>query len=234
MKRIVLTASLVAVITVVLVVVGVAVVDNYLNRIYDAKFVSADEEASINFEKVSKDEVEQIRGSMGFYPIDNETFYEKYIAGNPNYLYSAEVSREFFLSEKFNEKLYVFVNDNHYFFVKHGDLGVKVYDGMRSCWTEDYSFATHIPYVDDFSAKEETFVPWEDSVGLSSYEDLLVYYSRLSDEMYRVDEENKTLYLSVYNESLGWMESGVKLEVSDTGFKLTLMPEFRDMKVSRD
>ena len=81
MKRIVLTASLVAVITVVLVVVGVAVVDNYLNRIYDAKFVSADGEASINFEKVSKDEVEQIWGSMGFYPIDNETFYEKYIAG---------------------------------------------------------------------------------------------------------------------------------------------------------
>ena len=86
MKRIVLTASLVAVITVALVVAGVAVVDNYLNRIYDAKFVSADEEASINFEKVSKDEVEQIWGSMVFYPIENKTFYEKYSAGNPNYL----------------------------------------------------------------------------------------------------------------------------------------------------
>lgn len=231
MKRIVLTASLVAVITVVLVVVGVAVVDNYLNRIYDAKFVSADGETGINFEKVSKDEVEQIWGSMGFYPIDNETFYEKYIADNPKYLYSAEVSREFFLREKFNEKLYVFVNEKHYFFVKHGDLGVTVYDGMCFLSTENYSFNAHIPCVDDFSGKEETFVPWEDSVGLSSYEDLLVYYSRLSDEMYRVDEENKTLYLSVYNKYLGWMESGVKLEVSDTGFKITLMPEIRDMKV---
>lgn len=231
MKRLVFLSTLVIFLIVALVVASLIIVDDLVNRVYDAKFVSADGETSINFEKVSKDEVEQIRGSMGFYPIDNETFYEKYIAGNPNYLYSAEVSREFFLSEKFNEKLYVFMNNNHYFFVKHGDLGVSIYDGLCMFWNAYYSFASNIPYIGDFSAYEETFVPWEDSVGLSSYEDLLVYYSRLSDEMYRVDEENKTLYLSVYNESLGWMESGVKLEVSDTGFKITLMPEFRDMKV---
>ena len=234
MKKVILAPVLVMIIISALVVVGVDIVGNYVNQIYDVKFVSVDEEAYIKFEQVSANKVEQFLGSLSFLPIDNETFYEKYISKNPNYLYSTEVDLDFFLIERFNEKLYVFMSNKHYFFVKYGDLGVNIYDGMRSCWTEDYSFATHIPFVDDFSANEETFVPWEASVGLSSYEDVLLYYSRLPNTVYKVDEGNKTLYLSVYNESLGWMESGVKLEVSDVGFTFSLMPEFREMKVSRD
>lgn len=234
MKKVVLVPVLVVIIILALVVVGMNIVGDLVNIIYDVKFVSVDEEAYIIFDQVSDKKVEQIFGMLSFSPIDNESFYEKYINGNPNYLYSTDVKLGYFLTEKFNEKLYVFMSNNHYFFVKYGDLGVNIYDGMRSCWTEDYSFATNIPYVDDFAANEDTFVPWESSVGLSSYEDLLIYYSRLPDSVYEIDEENKTLYLSVYNKYLGWMESGVKLIVSDEGFTFSLMPEFRDMKVKWD
>lgn len=233
MKKVFVALISAIAIILILVIVCVFVVRGYIGRVYDIRFISFDKEAYIKFDKVSDCEVEQYLGNLNFCPIDNGTFFERYIVQNPSYLYTLKEKMNC-LSEEHNEKLYVFMNNNHYFFVQHGDLGVSIYDGLCMFWNAYYSFASNIPYTSDFSAYEETFVPWEDSVGLSSYEDLLVYYSRLSDEMYRVDEENKTLYLSVYNESLGWMESGVKLEVSDTGFKITLMPEFRDMRVSRD
>lgn len=238
MKRIFLTSVLVIVVTATFIVAGMFIVRDHLNRLYDVNFLSIDEEARIMFTDVSNEKNENHfefshYNDLWFCPIENDLFYNKYINSNPNYLYTVEESGDY-LSKEHNEKLYVFMTNKHYFFVVHGELGVSIHDGMRTFDASYYSFAAHIPCLENFSGKEEFFVPWEASVGLSSYEDLLVYYSKLPNTVYKVDEENKIFYLSVYNNFLGWMESGVKLEVSDTGFKITLMPEFYNMEVDWD
>lgn len=238
MKKIVLTSILVTAIIVTLVVTGIFIVDNYLHRRYDLEFLSVDEEACIIFEDVSDEKHENHYeynhyNHIVFYPVENEIFYKKYIELNPNYLYDIEENVNY-LSREYNEKLYVLLINKHYFFVQHGDNGVDIYEGMRSFYTNYYTFYAHVPCLQNFYGDKESFVPWEESVGLSSFEDLLLYYSRLPDTVYKVDAETQTIHLSVYNKSLGWMESGVKLEVSDTGFKITLMPEFYNMEVDWD
>lgn len=238
MKKVLLTSVLVIVIVVTFIVVGMLVVSDYLNRLYDVNFLSIDEEACIMFKDVSDEKNENHfefshYNDLWFCPVKNDLFYNKYINSNPNCICSVEANSDY-LSKEHNEKLYVFMINEHYFFVVHGELGVSIHDGMRSFDASYYSFAAHLPCLENFSGKEEFFVPWEASVGISSYEDLLVYYSRLSDTVYKVDVENKIIYLSVYNSFLGWMESGVKLEVSDTGFKVTLMPEFYNMEADWD
>lgn len=232
MKKVLLTSVLVAIITVTLVVVGVIIVDYCLNRIYDVKVVSIDGEANISFNDVTHEKQDNYYEfyyfcEFIFFPIEENSFYEKHIVSNPNYLYTAEENNN--LREEDNEKTYVFMNNNHYFFIRQEDMGVVIYDGMRSWENDGFTFAVHMPCVEDFFDKVEVFVPWEASVGLSSYEDLLNYYSRLSDTVYEIDDQNKTLYLSIYNESLGWMDSGVKLEASEMGFKIKIMPNYLNM-----
>lgn len=236
MKKIVFTSILVAVIILTVVISGILVVNYLLNRVYDVEFLSVDKEASVILKGASYEEEKNhfeffYDDRLDFYPTVKDAAYETYFKDNTDYLYTVEAD---YADKEQNEKMYILMNNDHYFYIAYSEAGVTIYDGMRPCWAEHCLFSAHIPSTESFSGKKENFVPWEKTIGLSSYEDLLLYYSRLPDTVYELDEENKTVCLDVYNEYLGWMDSGIKMEVSDEGFTVTLMPEFYNMEVDRD
>lgn len=235
MKKVVFTSIMVAVISLTVVISGILVVNYLLNRVYDVEFVSVDKEASVILKGASYEEEKNhfefsYYDRLDFYPTVKDAAYETYFKDNPDYLYAVEE----YVDMEQKEKMHILMNNGHYFYITYSEAGVTIYDGMRPCWTEYCLFSAHIPSAESFSGKEENFVPWEKTIGLSSYEDVLHYYSRLPDKVYELDKENKTIYLDVYNEYLGWMDSGFKLEVSDEGFTITLMPGFYNMKVDWD
>lgn len=163
----------------------------------------------------------------------NINIFEKCIKGKDFYLYSIEEDG----SRSQNETgRYLLYKDYHYFLVERCDY--TEVDGTPSTlyyytelqvnvWNpedkgDDVDKMVYLPIMIEkgaIASDVPVFFKWSDTVGLSNFEDLKEYYSRLDDKTYSIDEENKCITLNSADEgNLGVAD----LYATDEGITLVI------------
>lgn len=204
------------------IVISIIVFRNVAKTRDDVSLKSEDGKVTFTFEKVTKGNTNWQPGQIGFMPVDLKSFYSDYIENSEYYLYTLPVT-----DSQFNEVIYVMLKEDHYFFVESGDLGVILYDGLSGCYTNGTAYYMHLPCNESLASVGFEHFLFEESLGISSYEDLLEYYGRLDESMYEANDEEKVIYLSICESDMeGWIKKGAKLTVTETGFDVELMPEY--------
>ena len=204
------------------IVISIVVFKNVAKTRDDVSLTSEDGKVTFTFEKVTKGKTNWQPGQIGFSPVDMENFYSDYIENNEYYLYTLQVP-----DSQFNEVIYVMLKEEHYFYVKAGDLGVTLYDGLSACYTSERVYYFHLPYNNDLPSVGYEHILFEESLEISTYEDLLKYYGRLDESVYEAHDEEKVIFLSIHNDTAGGLiKNGAKLTVTETGFNVELMPEY--------
>ena len=224
MKKIVIAVGAI----ILSILVGIVVFTFFTKGKDDVSFTSADNKVNITFKDVTKEGTNGQPGQIGFSPYDKDNFYSEYIKSNTDFLHYAVDSNNV---DNEDDSVYVLLKGGHYFFLQCGSDGAILYDGLRACYTGENEYVTNLPYMNDFSASEVTTVEWSETVGMNSYEDLLEYYGRLDDSLYKVADDEKTIYLSIYNKFEDkWMDSGAKITITEKGFDIVLMPEYAEYR----
>ncbi|MBR5348080.1 MAG: hypothetical protein IK125_02485 [Lachnospiraceae bacterium] len=148
-------------------------------------------------------------------------FYKDCAKNHPDFAYS--INSEGVQTDEAAET-YVFCADQHYFFLKTGKNDAA-YREMITFFVPDHSywivvetpFSETAKYYREYVLKTDR-IPWSATVGLTSFEDLKGFYLRTDPDYYRVDEENKTIWLAPMNVDSRMGYSMPKSETPDTGF----------------
>ncbi len=225
MKRFVFITA----ITAVLVATATAVFAIYASIKYDVTLVSFDGKASVTMEHISdRNKLTPTGFSIySFALTDCVDFYSDYIITNSNYLYSLDGEANITGGETGR---YVLHSDGRYFYYTQSGIQVvcrELYCGFFH--PELVNLYTVSPFyaVESFSWQTPTEYKWSDTIGLKSFEDLVKFYERTESEHYRIDSENKTIYLSLYDGNT-WYKDMATMKATDNGVEVALILDFEE------
>ena len=85
--------------------------------------------------------------------------------------------------------------------------------------------------------EDEYFCPWDETIGLSCFEDLIVFYSGPNSDYVKIDEENETIYLRPRSRARAlpdfilearWLDYIGKMTVDEEGIYLSFSGEYAE------
>ncbi len=195
----------------------------------DIVFYSKDGTAELKFESASNSDSYQVRDLTYCFDLSKKrNLYNDYIKTNPGYLYS--------LDEKFQitsgeTDRYVLNIQNRYFYVELKEEKVwhkELIGGFYPPDTRGGVVISPLYDIDGFEYESINTYKWNETVGLSSFDDLVKFYQRVEDDLYIVDAENNDIYLSLYDGE--WYSKGVKIHATDEGVEIVLQNEMGKIK----
>ncbi len=152
-----------------------------------------------------------------FYSRPGRNLYNDCVKDHPGYLYSVDAQGRRLKGEA---ETYVFCVEGHYFCVQASDTGAS-YHEMFGEYAPNYGFpvVVQLPLPEQFLYSRDYLncvlrIPWTETVGLTSFEDLKEFYSRIDEDYFRVDEGNRTIWLA----PLEVVEGMPRGEKPDTGY----------------
>ena len=227
-----------------LVLIGVLVFLCRLNRSFDVRCISFDKTSELVFENVTrKDEQRWGAYEYAFYPKDPENFFEDYVKQNPAYVYSVDENN---CRSKEETGTYIFCTNHRYYSVidYNGELftyrelqnikpniGHYINGGPGGYIITPLRNEDYIQYQD----QEMDFRPWSDTFGLSSFEDLVEFYKRTGDNMFMVNEREKTILISIYDYKKWHPEAmQIKVREDNSGIEFKLLRYIKEEKIQYD
>lgn len=190
------------------------------NRPMDVEIWSIDGKACFRLENATTKKPIQIGDFYyEFYSRPGRNFFNDCVKDHLGYLYSVDAQGRRLKGEA---ETYVFCVEGHYFCVNTSDTGSAYHEmfGEYAPYNRrvfpvvaEFPFSEKFIYTKDFN-DYVLRVPWTETVGLTSFEDLKEFYSRIDEDYYSVDEENMTIWLA----PLDAVEGFPRGEKPDTSF----------------
>lgn len=204
----------------VLVLAGISVLIciKVIGKKQDVALESADHTATLCFEQATKEDfVRTSTFAYRFKPVDGADIYQEYIVNNADYLYSVNANNE---QCKEETGVYLLCINQRYFLISEYNDWVRYEELIQCSQTDEGDYIT--PVRSEFSsAYDDTMIPWEWTVGLHSFDDLVEFYSRVQDQLYEVDSENQTIYLSTWNGG-SWGDKIVVMKAEEEGIRISV------------
>ena len=199
-----------------LLVISVAIFAYAIKKTRDVEIVSRDEKAVIILDSAAANKKRKMESYYRYRFIPKNNLYKRCVFNNKAYLYSIEADGSRSLNETGKYLLY---KDNRYFLVETEDyievdgtpstagyytellvIFRKITDSETVSYQSNEIFLPVLINKGVIESNDPVFFKWSDTVGLTSFEDLKEYYTRIEDDFYSVDEEKKCIVLNNFEQ----------------------------------
>ncbi len=224
----------------VLLCAGVLIFHLLKKEKYDVSHTSLDEQVTLTLNDLADSEPWRNQGQVHYtaFTVEDIKDLSEKVKKSPYYIYTVDYKDK---PESNIEEGYLFCKDGHYFYM----TVEKDYVYLRDLVTEISFFEGGGPYCYlpvlycpadgkqlDFNENVASWsFEWDETVGLTSFDDLVMYYSKMDKDKYQVFEEANRIELKHF-EFYSFMNStewsgytSVIVTASDKGIVISIKPE---------